>query len=386
MKRFWLFIGLLLGVFAQPLAAQGICQPSYEPGFTCGSSEFHACEISVGGQRRQYCLHVPDQLGPLPVVLAFHGAGGHAKSMTNLWGGFTEQSAIIAAPQAGHVFVKNDCVYRWRQIGTPIQDWHDMEREDVCDSGPMRNDLDFTDALLKELRRHHEVSGFYASGFSNGAGFVLQLLLTEELAKEFSGFAAAGMGIGLKLRSAAAATKDRQLDYHPNHDIRRPILFQMGTEDKKTLEPELLARAVKENEAECLPIESYQEVFECLLASRVEGGSGLYDMPTRRRMTQEFLVEFNNAEPRAHESLYPNLGLGQAPEDETLTVRQDFLAKRAVPSATVSVLTTVNGGHAWPGWGGNRAPCDEQNCDVDLVREIIQFWRAHAGMKLPVKR
>ena len=42
--------------------------------------------VSIGGVDRMYLLHVPESLpktGPVPLVLVFHGGGGHAATMPN---------------------------------------------------------------------------------------------------------------------------------------------------------------------------------------------------------------------------------------------------------------------------------------------------------------
>ena len=42
--------------------------------------------LNIGGVDRMYLLHVPESLpktGPVPLVLVFHGGGGHAATMPN---------------------------------------------------------------------------------------------------------------------------------------------------------------------------------------------------------------------------------------------------------------------------------------------------------------
>lgn len=61
-----------------------------------------------------------------------------------------------------------------------------------------------------------------------------------------------------------------------------------------------------------------------------------------------------------------------------MTVRQDFPAQ-GPGSAPVAVLTTIDGTHQVPGARGDYPTCDG-NCDIDMVREMLQFWRAHARL------
>jgi poly(3-hydroxybutyrate) depolymerase len=49
----------------------------------------------------------------------------------------------------------------------------------------------------------------------------------------------------------------------------------------------------------------------------------------------------------------------------------------------VAVITIIDGEHNWAGAGGNHAPCPNQNRDIDASVEILQFWRAHAGLRNP---
>ena len=46
----------------------------------------HQGHLNVGGVDRTYILHIPESLpesGPVPLVLVFHGGGGHAATMPN---------------------------------------------------------------------------------------------------------------------------------------------------------------------------------------------------------------------------------------------------------------------------------------------------------------
>lgn len=370
---FW-FSVLASGAFGQT------CELPTDQAFRCGSSEFQACAIIVNETERLYCQHLPNQGGRLPMVMAFHGAGGNAKALVNLFRGQTEQSMAIIVPHARETRFMNDCSVRWRQIGAPAKNWGDLNRPDTCAGGTARDDLEFVEALMDKFNTERDVQAYYALGFSNGGGFVYQLYMTQQLGRRFKGFAAAGAGmIGDKL----AAMSDKASIYGPNQNHRRPFLFQIGTEDKKNIAVEAIADAVDNNPA-CQPITSAAQVMQCFYFTHIDVQGGVYNTPTRRSLTRDWLVTFNNADPRRHEGMYPNLGLGEEPSDKTITVREDYMERLGENSAAVSVLTTLDGGHDWPGWGGNRAPCPSRNCDVDLLHEVVQFWRAHGGMKLPV--
>lgn len=314
------------------------------------------------------------------MVLAFHGSGGHARNMVSLSRTYTEQSMIIVAPEARETRYQGACSIRWRQIGIPAANWEDLERKDNCAGGTLADDLDFTRALLDHFEASERARNFYALGFSNGAGFVFQLYNTIELAVRFSGFAAAGNGM---ISAKRASLKSKPARYAPNKSIARPFLFQMGTNDKRNLAVEEIIEAIETN-PKCDEKRGVKDVMSCFISSFIDGEQGVYDMPTTLSLTRDWLVGFNYADRRRQEGLYPNLGQGPNPDDITITVREDYLTSDHVRSAPVAILTTVDGGHEWPGWGGNRAPCPSENCDVDLMHEIIQFWRANASMVLPL--
>lgn len=356
------------------------CTPVADPTYQCGSQEFQACEIPVGNQVRRYCQHIPAQGGGLPVILSFHGAGGRAANLVSLWRSYTEQSMIIVVPEARETRFQGECSVRWRQIGGAMAGWSSLDHPDDCAGGTGRDDLDFTTKLLDHFDASGRADRFYALGFSNGAGFVFQNYITEGIAARFSGFAAAGNGMDEAKQRAVEGPRGT---YGPNTDQRRPFLFQMGTGDKRNFAIEEVVNAIEEG-GKCAAKASIREAFECFIASPIDGSKGPYDMPTTRSLTRDWLVAFNNASGSRHEGIYPNLGQGAAPRDITITVREDYYEKPSGDTAAVAVLTTIDGGHAWPGWGGNRSPCASQNCDVDLLHEILQFWRAHGKMTLPL--
>jgi poly(3-hydroxybutyrate) depolymerase len=53
-----------------------------------------------------------------------------------------------------------------------------------------RADLDFIKELAQGIRNNLQVSEFYASGFSSGAGMIYQMYITNPFAQQFIGYAA----------------------------------------------------------------------------------------------------------------------------------------------------------------------------------------------------
>lgn len=361
--------------------ARAECIASTDASFDCASREFQACQIIVNDRPRHYCQHVPNQGGALPVVFIFHGAGGKARALVNLWRSHTEQSVILVAPQALVTRRHDDCLPLWRQMGSEVSVWDDLDRDEPCSGGSFADDLDYVSALMDHFDDHYDVEHYYATGFSNGADFVFQLLMTKELAQRINGFATSGAGI-TRNRLLAMASGATTNGYSVNRDIRRPVLVHFGTEDKKNFDAQYFVAAVDEN-PDCGPITSAQSAMECFYTARPPAGVRQFDMPTRRKQTQAFLTRFNNVGAIRQESLYPNLGRGRD-GDTTMTVRADYPRKIGESSAEVAVLTTIDGGHDWPGWGGNHAPCPSHNCDIDLTVEVINFWRSFADMHQPL--
>ncbi len=124
--------------------------------------------IAVGSQTRHYLLHVPGSIEsekPVPLVLVFHGGGGHDWNMP----GFThfdaladQQSFIVAYPDSTN------------------GNWNDTREVSRSD------DVGFVRALIDELERSYPIDSHrvYATGISNGGFFSNRLAceLTDKIA------------------------------------------------------------------------------------------------------------------------------------------------------------------------------------------------------------
>jgi polyhydroxybutyrate depolymerase len=146
------------------------CSPKYARGARhrrppAGDHQGH---LNVGGIDRTYILHIPESLpenAPVPLVLVFHGGGGHAATMPS----FTHFDALadrekflVAYPES---FNKS---------------WNDTRGLSPAD------DVGFIRALIAELQRTHNIDPkrTYAAGISNGGFFSNRLAcdLTDKLA------------------------------------------------------------------------------------------------------------------------------------------------------------------------------------------------------------
>lgn len=378
---------------------------------SCGNAEFQSCGIDVNGINRHFCIHVPSAGPPqvtrdLPVILAFHGRGGDATRQVPMWDKHTEQGIVLVAPSALVSGNGTDCAPAWRGIRQAIPNWADLANADGCGlagavipprfsnlpyqtGGDNGDDLQFVREMVTVINQDPEINptGLYAAGFSSGAGMVYQLFITLPHAEYFDGFAAIS-NVMTDARITAQAAAVGGAGYQPNQSVRRPFFFAIGSNDKVNSPKENIVLFVDGNavpNGSCPPVSTAADVVRCWSSAPTYPGSGKHDMYPPRFITTRWLVTHNNSVKRAIESLYPDLGHGSGPESEsdaTLAVRQDFMRKPGNDdSEAVAVVTIIDGGHSWSGKSGNHPPCRNRNCDIDTTEEILQFWRANAGLR-----
>lgn len=383
------------------------CPQTPPPQTDCSNPEFQSCGIMVNGINRHFCIHVPStvtsgNISSLPVVMAFHGNGGNATRQVSIWEDYTEQEMVIVAPSALVSMNRGECVPHWRHIGDGHNlTWGDLADPDPCagpgapsissrfplpphqTGGDMSDDLLFVRRLVDAVDNDPDLvpSGYYATGFSNGAGLVYQLFITRGFADRFAGFATVSNGITEAKIAAQAASGGA--GFTANHGIKKPFLFIMGTADKANSPAANIIDSVDQLIANgrCT-VASVSDAVSCWINHATYPGELQMTMVTPQRQTIEWLVDYNNSVKRDRESLY--FGRGQNATDRTLTVRQDFVKKAGTnDSEPVAALTILGGTHRWPRSLGSYPPCGGTSCDVQGTEAILEFWRANAGFPSP---
>jgi polyhydroxybutyrate depolymerase len=198
-------VGLLLfslgppGALARPQSQEN--PPSRRERRKGANPDDQQREINVDGTKRTYLLYVPHSAPkdrPLPLLLVFHGGGGHDYNMPRFTG-FDEiaeaRGFLVAYPEStnGH--------------------WNDGRNLASSD------DVGFVRALISELGRSFPVdkSRTYATGISNG-GFFSQRLACD-LADRITAIASVAATMPEPLVTAC----------HPSRPLS--VMFMQGTED-----------------------------------------------------------------------------------------------------------------------------------------------------------
>ena len=383
-------VGGAFAVIGSAASAQGMCPAPPPPGLQCGNPEFQSCGIAVNGVTRHFCIHVPQfPVTNRPVVWGFHGHTGTASRAVNWLQDQTEQGMVLVAPTA--LRSEPDCQTRWRQMNPGIPNWAAFGGIDTC-TPPVGGtdkvaDLDFVTALLAEIDSRLDVSGHYALGFSSGAGMVLQMMITAPLSTQFEGWGV--IANGMNTYKVAGATGGGFGPYTADATTRRPVIVQTGTADKVHFPADVVIedinfQASRPNDPCGLAVVTIEAVIRCFVSEPMAPGLGGNDYRDQAYTTRDWMVNRMNATRRPIESLYPDIGhadgVDPAQQDQTATVRRDYL-KRGDNSEPVTILTTIDGAHEVPGANGDYPPCNNGSCDIDMVRETLQFWRANAGLR-----
>jgi polyhydroxybutyrate depolymerase len=275
--------------------------------------------ITVDGLARTYWLHLPPartSVGPLPLVLAFHGAGGQGPSMA----GLTGFNAL--ADQHGFVVAYPDGIDRH---------WNDGRPGNRPGPGAQYDDVAFVRALIDHLAATLPIdrARVYATGMSNGAIFSQRLAcdLPDQIA-----------AIGAVTGSLAEALEPACTPSRPV-----PVLMIMGEADPFVPWNGGVVKGLGYG-----PVLSVPDTIAHWVAH-----NGCDATPT---ITQE-----------------PD----RAPNDGTTVRRESYT--NCHTGADVTLYAVVNGGHTWPG-GVQYLPestIGKTSRDIDATTIIWDFFAAH---------
>jgi polyhydroxybutyrate depolymerase len=286
-----------------------------EPSLTPGD---HTRTLEVGGRTRSYLVHVPasyDGATAWPVVLAFHGGGGNARSMARFCG------LSQKADEAGFLVVYPN--------GTGwLENLLTFNGGNCCGYAMRRrvDDVAFTAALLDDLATVARVDAkrVYATGMSNGA------IMAYRLASELSE------------RIAAIA----------------PVAGPMGTETCSPKRP--------------VPVIHFHGTHDEFAA--FAGGPG----PKSRSQTDFYSVEHSikawveangcPAEPRVAK-------LPDKQDDGTTITRKTYGPGKAGSEVVLYVIH--NGGHTWPGRLPRLKLLGASTEDVSANDLMWEFFQRH---------
>ena len=174
---------------------------------------------------RQFIVYVPGSYNPsrlTPVVIMCHGSNQNGNLM------YENTGWVAKAEQEGFIVV---FPYSWKYFLTTenrvSEKWNTPALPEITEPGAqLKDDVQFIRLILEQVKATFNVDEkrIFATGFSNGGGFVITRLLVQ-MNDVFAAFATSGAGL---IGEAAAGDIPLTVD--------ASLYSVLGTEDKKIAE------------------------------------------------------------------------------------------------------------------------------------------------------
>lgn len=151
--------------------------------------------INIDGDQREFIVYVPSGYNPntpTPLLFMFHGSNqsGNIMFENTDWVNKAEKETIIVIFPTG---------WEYPLVSEPgLHEKWDSEnlKKEIVPGAEIKDDVKFTRTLLDLAKSNFNIDNkrIFASGFSNGGGFVLTRLITE-MHDDFTAFAVSGTGL-----------------------------------------------------------------------------------------------------------------------------------------------------------------------------------------------
>lgn len=158
-------------------------------GYVIGRNDYI---VDVDDTPREFIIHVPngyDPALPTPVVMIFHGTNQNGESMykKTAWVDQAElETILVVFPSSWEYFITGE--------NRMEEKWNALNLEQLTPPGTqLKDDVHFVEVILSNLKATFNVDEkrIFASGGSNGGGFVMTRLAVE-MNDEFAAFSTCG--------------------------------------------------------------------------------------------------------------------------------------------------------------------------------------------------
>ncbi len=164
--------------------------------------------VQMGAQRRTCMVHLPPQYDgkrPLPLLVAFHGAGGTGMGFLAAFSGLADRHGFIAACPDG-ILGKNR---GWNALwGKPVPGGHGAQIDEVDDIG-------FARALIDQLHESYHTDPLRVFVCGHSAGGYMSYRVAVDLAGRIAAAGVVNGSMGIRLFNGEPSVSDIPLPAVP---------------------------------------------------------------------------------------------------------------------------------------------------------------------------